>query len=90
MPRTFWTPARDQTLRAIYPLLGPTPASSFLDTSRRSVINRAHRLSLRAPYPQHRARPSFPYRSWTKGERLLARALLDLIRSTTAAKVLVE
>ena len=81
MPRTFWTPARDQTLRTNYPVLGPTPTASLLGTSLRSVINRAHRLNLKAPYPQHRAKPSFPPKSWSPGERLLANALLDLFRS---------
>lgn len=82
MPRTFWTPARDETLRTNYPLFGPTPTASFLGTSRRSVINRAHRLNLRAPYPKQRASPSFPPKSWSAAEKLLANALLDLFRST--------
>lgn len=81
MPRTFWTPARDETLQTNYPLLGPTPTASLLGTSRRSVINRAHRLNLKAPYPKHRASPTFPPRCWSPAERCLAHALLDLFRS---------
>lgn len=81
MPRFFWTPARDETLRESYPFLGPTPTASLLGTSRRSVVNRAHRLGLKAPYPKDRAKPSFPPKSWSPGERLLAQALLDLFRS---------
>lgn len=81
MPRLFWTPARDQTLRTNYPVLGPTPTATLLGTSRRSVINRAHRLNLRAPYPKDRARPSFPPKSWSPAEKLLAEALLDLFRT---------
>ena len=80
MPRTFWTPARDETLRKNYPVLGPTPTASLLGTSRRSVINRAYRLGLKAPYPKNRASPSFPPKSWSKGEKLLAEALLNLFR----------
>lgn len=83
MPRTFWTPARDETLRTNYPVLGPTPTASLLGTSRRSVVNRAHRLKLRAPYPKDRARPSFPPKSWTQAEKLLASALLDLFQSSS-------
>ncbi len=64
MPRTFWTPARDRTLCENYPVLGPAPTASLLCTSRRSVINRAHRLGLRAHYPQDRASPGFPHKSW--------------------------
>ncbi len=79
--RKYWNPARDQSLRANYHLLGPTTTASLLGISRRSVINRAHRLKLKSGYPKNRARPSFPYRSWTKSERLLAQALLDLFRS---------
>jgi hypothetical protein len=82
MPRLFWTPARDETLRESYPVLGPTPTASILGTSRRSVINRAHRLNLKAPYPKDRARPGFPHKSWTKAEKLLAQALLDLFRTS--------
>jgi hypothetical protein len=81
MPRTFWNPTRDQTLRTIYPLLGPTLTASVLNTSRRSVINRAFRLSLNAHYPKDRARPTFPPKSYSKGEKLLANALLYLFRS---------
>lgn len=81
MPRTFWTPARDETLRTNYPVLGPAPTASLLGTSRRSVINRAFRLNLKAPYPKDRARPNFPPKSWTKGEKLLAEALLNLLRT---------
>lgn len=84
MPRTFWTPARDNVLRENYPTLGPDRSASLLGTSRRSVINRAHRLDLKAPYPKHRARPSFPPKSWTKAERLLAETLIDLLRSSPA------
>lgn len=84
MPRTFWTPERDRILRESYPVLGPTPTASLLGTSCRSVVNRAHRLNLKAPYPKDRARPSFPPKSWTKAERLLAEALLDLLRSSQA------
>ncbi len=84
MPRTFWTPARDETLRKSYPILGPTPTASLFGTSRRSVINRAHRLNLRAPYPENRAKPSFPPKSWSPGERLLAEVLLDLFQTTSA------
>jgi hypothetical protein len=80
MPRTFWTPARDETLRENYPVLGPTPTASLLGTSRRSVVNRAHRLNLRVPYPKDRARPSFPPKSWSPAEKLLAHALLDRFR----------
>jgi len=47
-PRIFWTTARDETLRKNYPVLGPTPTASLLGTSRRSVVNRAHRLGLKA------------------------------------------
>jgi hypothetical protein len=82
MPRVFWTPARDETLRMNYAALGPIPTASLLGTSRRSVINRAHRLGLKAPYPKGRARPSFPPKSWTKAEKLLAEALLDLFRTS--------
>ncbi len=82
MPRTFWTPARDETLRSNYPVQGPTPIASLLGTSRRSVVNRAHRLGLKAPYPKDRARPSFPPKSWSRAEKLLAEALLDLFRSS--------
>lgn len=81
MPRVFWTPARDRTLREKYAFLGPTPTASLLGTSRRSVINRAHRLGLKAPYPKDRAKPSFPPKSWSSAEKLLANALLDLLRS---------
>jgi hypothetical protein len=81
MPRTFWTPALDETLRKCYPTLGPTGTASLLGTSRRSVVNRSHRLGLKAPYPKDRAKPSFPPKSWSPGERLLANALLDLLRS---------
>jgi len=83
MPRTFWTPARDETLRENYPVLGPNPTASLLDVSRRSVINRAHRLGLKAPYPQNRERPSFPPQSWSRAEKLLAQALLDLLQSSS-------
>jgi hypothetical protein len=79
--RKYWNPARDQILRANYHLLGPTSTASLLGTTQRSVVNRAYRLRLKAGYPKHRARPSFPYRSWTKGECLLAQALLDLFQS---------
>jgi len=81
MPRTFWTPARDETLRSNYPVLGPTPTASLLGTSRRSVINRAHRLNLRAPYPKHRASPTFPPQSWSPSEKLLAKALIEFLSS---------
>jgi len=81
MPRTFWTPARDEILRSKYPILGPTPTASLLNTSRRSVVNRAHRLGLKAPYPKDRARPSFPPKSWSPSERLLAEALLAFLRT---------
>ena len=81
MPRTFWTPARDEILRTSYKVLGPNPTASLLGTSRRSVINRSHRLGLKAPYPKDRAKPSFPPKSWSPGERLLANSLLDLLRS---------
>lgn len=60
MPRTFWTPARDEALRTYHPVLGPTPTASLLGTSSRSVVNRSHRLGLKAPYPKDRAKPSFP------------------------------
>ena len=82
MPRTFWTPARDETLRTNYPILGPRPTAPLLGTSRRSVINRAHRLNLKAPYPKDRAKPSFPPKSWTNAEKLLAQALLGYFRSS--------
>lgn len=78
MPRVFWNPARDRILREKYAMVGPTSIASLLGTSCRSVVNRAHRLNLRAPYPKKRARPSFPPKSWTAAERLLAEALLDL------------
>jgi hypothetical protein len=81
MPKTFWNPARDQILTENYPILGPTQTSSLLGTSRRSVVNRASRLGLKAPYPKQRARPSFPPQSYSKGEKLLAKALLNLFRS---------
>ena len=81
MPRIFWTPQKDEILRNSYPLVGPDRSAFLLGTSRRSVINRAHRLNLKAPYPKHRARPSFPPRSWSPAEKLLAHALLDLFRS---------
>jgi len=84
MPRTFWTPARDETLRTNYPVLGPTPTASILGTSRRSVINRAYRLKLKAPYPKDRSAPSFPPKSWSPAEKLLAQALLDLFRTASA------
>ena len=84
MPRTFWTPARDQTLRSIYPLLGPTPASALLECSRRSIVNRAHRLSLRAPYPHHRAKPIFPPKSWSPAEKHLAIVLLAYLQNHLA------
>jgi hypothetical protein len=87
MPRTFWTPDRDQTLRSNYPVLGPTPTASLLSTSRRSVINRAHRLNLKAPYPKDRAKPSFPPKSWSPAEKLLAKVLLDLFRSSATDAV---
>jgi hypothetical protein len=79
MPRTFWTPSRDETLRTNYPVLGPTPTASVLGISRRSVINRAHRLNLKAPYPKDRAKPSFPPKSWSPAECLLAEVLLDYL-----------
>ncbi len=82
MPRTFWTPARDELLRTNYPVLGPTPTASLLGTTCRSVVNRAHRLNLKAPYPKDRAKPTFPPRSWSPAEKLLAQALLDLFRSS--------
>ena len=85
MPKTFWTPGRDRLLRELYPVQGPTPTSALLDTSCRSVINRAHRLGLRAPYPKDRARPSFPPRSWSKGERLLATILLEFFRNNSTS-----
>lgn len=47
---------------------------------RRSTINQAHRLNLKAPYPKDRVRPSFPPKSWTPAEKLLAQALLELFR----------
>jgi len=81
MPRIFWTPARDETLRANYAILGPNPTASLLGASRRSIINRAHRLSLKAPYPQNRARASFPPQSWSPAEKLLAQALLDFLQT---------
>jgi len=81
MPRTFWTPARDEALRTSYPALGPTRTASLLGTSSRSVVNRSHRLGLKASYPKDRAKPSFPPKSWSPGERHLANALLDLLRS---------
>jgi hypothetical protein len=81
MPRIFWNPAQDQLLREHYPVLGPTPTSALLNTSRRSVINRAHRLNLKAPYPKDRARPSFPPKSYSPAEKLLAEALLNLFRA---------
>ncbi len=84
MPRTFWTPARDETLRRSYPFLGPAPTASLLGTSRRSVVNRAHRLGLKAPYPKERARPSFPPKSWSRAEKLLAEALLDLFQTASS------
>jgi hypothetical protein len=90
MPRTFWNPARDQVLREKYPLLGPTPTASLLNTSRRSVINRAHRLNLKAPYPKDRAKPGFPPRSWSSGEKLFAQAFLDLLRSSLAITLFVS
>ena len=80
MPRTFWTPARDRILCDNYPTLGPTSISSLLGTSRRSVINRAHRLGLRTPYPKDRARPSFPPKSWSPAQRHLAEVPLNLFR----------
>lgn len=82
MPRTFWTPTRDGSLRDKYSVLGPTPTASLLGTSRRSVINRAHRLGLKSSYPQDRARPSFPFKHWTAAEKDLAYVLLDLLRSS--------
>ena len=81
MPRTFWTPARDEILRSHYPVQGPTPTACLLGTSRRSVINRAHRLNLKAPYPKDRDRPSFPPKSWSPAEKLLAEALFGYFRS---------
>ncbi len=84
MPRTFWTPARDETLRRKYPLVGPTPTASLLGTSPRSVVNRAYRLGLKAPYPKERARPSFPPKSWSRAEKLLAEALLDLFQTASS------
>ena len=85
--RKYWNPARDQILRANYHLLGPTSTASLLGTTQRSVVNRAHRLKLKAGYPKNRARPSFPYKSWTNGERLLAQALLDLFRTFSIPSV---
>lgn len=82
MPRTFWSPARDELLRANYPALGPNPTASLLGTSRRSVVNRAYRLSLKVPYPKDRARPSFPPKSWSPAEKILANALLEYFRSS--------
>jgi len=84
MPRIFWTPTRDETLRENYAILGPNPTASLLGVSRRSVINRAHRLGLKAPYPQNRERPSFPPQSWSPAEKLLAQALLDLLQSSSS------
>ena len=81
MPRKFWTPARDELLRANYPALGPNPTASLLGTSRRSVVNRAHRLGLKASYPKDRAGPSFPPKSWSSAEKFLAEALLEYFRS---------
>jgi hypothetical protein len=81
MPRMFWTPDRDRLLRENYPVLGPSSTASLLGTSRRSVINRAYRLNLRTHYPKDRARPSFPPKSWSAAERLLAQALLDYFQS---------
>jgi hypothetical protein len=80
MPRSFWNPARDGTLRLSYPVLGPTSTASLLGTSRRSIVNRAHRLGLTAPYPKDRAKPSFPLQPWTKAEKLPAEALLGYFR----------
>jgi hypothetical protein len=81
MPRHYWTPDRDELLRTSYPLLGPTHTATRLGTTRRSVINRAYRLALKAPYPQHRSPPSFPSKSWSPAERLLAQALLNYFRT---------
>jgi hypothetical protein len=85
MPRIFWTPGRDEVLRRNYPLIGPDESALLLGTSRRSVINRAFRLSLKAPYPQHRAKSSFPPKSWSTAEKHLAQALLDLFRSSLSS-----
>ena len=81
MPRIFWNPERDRTLRENYPVSGSTSAADLIGTTRRSVINRAHRLGLKARYPRNRARPTFPPRSWSPAQSLLAQALLDLFRS---------
>ena len=41
--------------------LGPIQTASPLGTSRRSVINRAHRLGLEVPYPRPWPRPPRPF-----------------------------
>jgi hypothetical protein len=82
MPRIFWTSNLDEILRRNYAVHGPNRTASLLGTSRRSVINRAHRLNLKAPYSKDRAKHSFPLMAWSPAERLLAQALLDLFRET--------
>ncbi|SIO63356.1 hypothetical protein SAMN05444166_7322 [Singulisphaera sp. GP187] len=82
MPRKFWSPARDELLKTNYAVLGPTPTASLLGTTRRSVINRAHRLNVKALYSKDRARPTFPPQSWSRAEKLLADTLLRYFRST--------
>lgn len=82
MPRTWWSRARDKILLDNYPVLGPTHTASLLGTSPRAVINRAHRLGLRAPYPKDRSRPGFPPKHWSRADKLLAEALLSLFRSS--------
>ena len=83
MPRIFWTQERDQILCENYPVSGSSFAADLIGTTRRSVINRAYRLGLKARYPRNRSRPTFPPRSWSSAEKRLAHALLDLFRSRT-------
>lgn len=79
MPRLFWTPDRDEILRTNYTVIGPTATANLLGTSRRAVVNRAHRLGLKTTYPKNRSRPGFPPKSWSSAEKLLAQTLLDYI-----------
>ncbi len=71
-----------QSLFSYVQRTSPTPTT--LGTSSRSVVNRSHRLGLKAPYPRDRALLSFPPKSWFPAERLLAEALLNLFRTASA------
>lgn len=81
MPKLFWNEQKDDLLRRNYHAMGPDRIAALLGTTRRAVINRAHRLNLKAHYPKDRATPSFPPRSWTDGEKRLAHALFEYLHA---------